>query len=104
MENKIPKHIAIIMDGNVRTTLPSFCGTRPKSAIAIERSISFNMFLSNGLIISCLPSTTEILASAGTGNPYFSTDTTAALRASEIKADVVFLLPLKYWIIDSTVS
>src|SRR5213075_2039899 len=26
---------------------------------------------------------------AGTGNPYFSTDTTAALRASEIRADVV---------------
>lgn len=26
---------------------------------------------------------------AGTGNPYFSTDTTAALRASEINADVV---------------
>lgn len=26
---------------------------------------------------------------AGTGNPYFSTDTTAALRASEIKADVI---------------
>lgn len=27
---------------------------------------------------------------AGTGNPYFSTDTTAALRASEIRADVIF--------------
>jgi uridylate kinase len=26
---------------------------------------------------------------AGTGNPFFSTDTTAALRASEISADVV---------------
>ena len=26
---------------------------------------------------------------AGTGNPYFSTDTTAALRASEIGADVI---------------
>ncbi len=26
----------------------------------------------------------------GTGNPYFSTDTTAALRASEIGADVIF--------------
>ncbi len=26
---------------------------------------------------------------AGTGNPYFTTDTTAALRAAEIKADVV---------------
>jgi uridylate kinase len=27
---------------------------------------------------------------AGTGNPYFSTDTTAALRASELNADVIF--------------
>jgi uridylate kinase len=26
---------------------------------------------------------------AGTGNPYFSTDTTAALRASEVQADVI---------------
>jgi uridylate kinase len=26
---------------------------------------------------------------AGTGNPYFSTDTTAALRGSEIRADVI---------------
>ena len=26
---------------------------------------------------------------AGTGNPYFSTDTTAALRASEIGADII---------------
>lgn len=28
---------------------------------------------------------------AGTGSPYFSTDTTAALRASEIKADVILM-------------
>lgn len=26
---------------------------------------------------------------AGTGNPYFSTDTTAALRASEVRADII---------------
>jgi len=30
-----------------------------------------------------------VIFAAGTGNPYFSTDTTAALRASEIGADVV---------------
>ena len=28
---------------------------------------------------------------AGTGSPFFSTDTTAALRASEIKADVILM-------------
>jgi uridylate kinase len=30
-----------------------------------------------------------VIFAAGTGNPYFSTDTTAALRASEIHADVI---------------
>jgi uridylate kinase len=30
-----------------------------------------------------------VLFSGGTGNPYFTTDTTAALRAAEIGADVV---------------
>ena len=30
-----------------------------------------------------------VIFAAGTGNPYFSTDTTAALRASEISAEVV---------------
>jgi uridylate kinase len=31
-----------------------------------------------------------VIFAAGTGNPFFSTDTTAALRASEIGADCVF--------------
>jgi uridylate kinase len=30
-----------------------------------------------------------VIFAAGTGNPFFSTDTTAALRASEIAADVI---------------
>jgi uridylate kinase len=30
-----------------------------------------------------------VIFAAGTGNPYFSTDTTAALRANEIKAEVI---------------
>lgn len=32
-----------------------------------------------------------VIFGAGTGNPYFSTDTTAALRATEIKADVILM-------------
>lgn len=32
-----------------------------------------------------------VIFGAGTGNPYFSTDTTAALRAAEIEADVILL-------------
>lgn len=47
-----------------------------------------------------------VIFAAGTGNPYFSTDTTAALRAAEIEADVILMAkkvngvydsdPLKY--------
>ncbi len=32
-----------------------------------------------------------VIFGAGTGNPYFSTDTTAALRASEIKSEVILM-------------
>lgn len=32
-----------------------------------------------------------VIFGAGTGNPYFSTDTTAALRASEINAEVILM-------------
>jgi len=32
-----------------------------------------------------------VIFAAGTGNPYFTTDTTAALRAAEIDADVILL-------------
>lgn len=32
-----------------------------------------------------------VILAAGTGNPYFSTDTTAALRAAEIEAEVIMM-------------
>lgn len=32
-----------------------------------------------------------VIFGAGTGNPFFSTDTTAALRAAEIDAEVILL-------------
>lgn len=34
---------------------------------------------------------TVVIFAAGTGNPFFSTDTTAALRAAEMEADIIFL-------------
>jgi len=40
--------------------------------------------------IKLLESGTVVLFAAGTGHPYFTTDTCAALRACEIKADAVF--------------
>lgn len=32
-----------------------------------------------------------VILAAGTGNPYFTTDTAAAIRAAEIKADVILM-------------
>ena len=46
--------------------------------------------LSNGITLAKKPTTPVIIFAAGTGNPYFTTDTAAALRASEISADVIF--------------
>ena len=40
--------------------------------------------------INLLEKNIVIIFAAGTGNPYFTTDTAAALRASEISADVIF--------------
>lgn len=40
--------------------------------------------------IDYLESNKVVIFVAGTGNPYFSTDTAAALRASEIEADIIF--------------
>lgn len=41
--------------------------------------------------ISQLKNNEVVIFGAGTGNPFFSTDTTAALRAAEIEADVILL-------------
>jgi uridylate kinase len=41
--------------------------------------------------ISELDKGAVVIFGAGTGNPFFSTDTTAALRAAEIEADVILL-------------
>ncbi len=41
--------------------------------------------------ISHLDRKEVVIFAAGTGNPFFSTDTTAALRAAEIEADVILL-------------
>jgi uridylate kinase len=42
-----------------------------------------------------------VIFAAGTGSPFFSTDTTAALRASEMNADVVFKATMVDGVYDS---
>ena len=45
--------------------------------------------MSSSYAIDCLEDGNVVIISGGTGNPYFTTDTAAALRAFEIKADAV---------------
>jgi uridylate kinase len=42
-----------------------------------------------------------VIFAAGTGSPFFSTDTTAALRANEMKADVIFKATMVDGVYDS---
>ena len=42
-----------------------------------------------------------VIFAAGTGNPFFTTDTAAALRASEMKCDVIFKATMVDGIYDS---
>ena len=61
---------------HVLTAIPIGTVAEPYSRPAAER------YLSEGKVV---------IFGAGTGNPYFSTDTAAVLRAVEIKADVILL-------------
>jgi uridylate kinase len=60
--------------------------TRVQSAI-VMKNVAEPFIL--GRAIRHLELGRVVIFVAGTGNPYFSTDTTAALRASEIRADVI---------------
>src|SRR3989440_6279441 len=60
--------------------------TRVQSAIDM-RNVAEPFIL--GRAIRHLELGRVVIFAAGTGNPYFSTDTTAALRGSEIRADVI---------------
>ena len=46
-------------------------------------------FYSKWKAIECMENGEVVIMSAGTGNPFFSTDTASTLRAAEIEADIV---------------
>ena len=48
-------------------------------------------FYNRDRVVEALKNNTICILSGGTGNPFFTTDTAAALRAVEIGADVFFL-------------
>lgn len=60
----------------------------------VQTAISMNKVAEPYILRKCLRHLEKgrvVIFGAGTGNPYFSTDTTAALRASEIKADIILM-------------
>jgi uridylate kinase len=71
----------------LRTTLEQM-GVETRVQTAIEMKNVAEPFIL-GRAIRHLEVGRIVIFAAGTGNPYFSTDTTAALRASEIRADVI---------------
>ena len=60
--------------------------TRVLSAISMQQITEPYI---RGRAISHLKKGRIVIFSAGTGNPYFSTDTTAVLRANEVNADII---------------
>src|SRR5213595_2467396 len=71
----------------LRSTLDQM-GVETRVQSAIDMRIVAEPFIL-GRAIRHLELGRIVIFAAGTGNPYFSTDTTAALRASEIRADVI---------------
>jgi len=80
--------LATVINGlALRSALKSVgVDSRVMSAITIRR-VAESFIL--GRALKHLSKGRVVIFTAGTGNPFFSTDTAAALRASEIKADVL---------------
>src|SRR4029453_1331050 len=80
--------LAAVINGlGLRSTLDQM-GVETRVQTAIEMKNVAEPFIL-GRAIRHLELGRVVIFAAGTGNPYFSTDTTAALRASEIRADVI---------------
>jgi uridylate kinase len=80
--------LATVINGlALRSTLAQM-GVETRVQTAIEMKNVAEPFIL-GRAIRHLELGRVVIFAAGTGNPYFSTDTTAALRASEINADVI---------------
>src|SRR2546430_13290821 len=68
--------------------VPAQIGVETRVQTAIEMKNVAEPFI-RGRAIRHLELGRVVIFVAGTGNPYFSTDTTAALRASEIGANII---------------
>ncbi len=64
-------------------------GVKATVMTAIEMNAIADQYTARGAVEK-LEKGEVVIFGCGTGSPFFSTDTTAALRAAEIKADVIF--------------
>ena len=80
--------LATIINGMALKSALEQLGVQTRVQTAIEMKNVAEPFIL-GRAIRHLELNRVVVFVAGTGNPYFSTDTTAALRASEIRADVI---------------
>jgi uridylate kinase len=80
--------LATVINGMALKSALDDLGVETRVQSAIEMKNVAEPFIL-GRAIRHLELGRAVIFVAGTGNPYFSTDTTAALRASEIRADVI---------------
>ncbi len=80
--------LATVINGMALKSALEELGVETRVQTAIEMKNVAEPFIL-GRAIRHLELGRVVIFVAGTGNPYFSTDTTAALRASEIRADVI---------------
>src|SRR5438309_8126745 len=80
--------LATVINGLALKSALSQIGVETRVQTAIEMKNVAEPFIL-GRAVRQLELGRVVIFVAGTGNPYFSTDTTAALRASEIRADVI---------------
>ena len=80
--------LATVINGLALKSVLEELGVETRVQTAIEMQNVAEPFIL-GRAVRHLELGRVVIFVAGTGNPYFSTDTTAALRASEIRADVI---------------
>ena len=80
--------LATVINGLALQDALEKCGCHTRVVTAIEIREIAEPFIRRRAIRH-LEKGRVVIFAAGTGNPYFSTDTAAALRAMEIKADVI---------------
>ena len=81
--------LATVMNSLALQSMLEAVGVPTRVQTAIEMNNVAEPFIRR-IAIGHLEKGRVVVFAAGTGNPFFTTDTTAALRASEIGADVIF--------------